>query len=169
MLSAHGHDAVFIDRDEEKREIIAHTYPLVSYCIRAMQVVAMGSTPSAATSTNTQSHTRTDTHLYVRIHVWLYIDPFSVSGGDQGWTAVTDNYVTFHMIRSDEPTRPPQAIVASRTDNFEGFEFEITKTTRARRTKPMFIQWHKKGSKHNYGLQLVTEEQAIAVRCSTMR
>lgn len=88
----------------------------------------------------------------------------SVSGSDKGWTAITDGYVSFHVTHSEEFLRAPYTLTAPRTETFDGFEFEILKSTRARRTKPTFLQWHRKGSKHNYGLQLINEEQAIAVR-----
>eukprot|EP00035_Acanthoeca_spectabilis_P008276 m.151420 g.151420 ORF g.151420 m.151420 type:complete len:1267 (-) comp14292_c0_seq1:770-4570(-) len=86
-----------------------------------------------------------------------------VSGSDKGWTAITDGYVSFHVTHSEEFLRAPYTLTAPRTETFDGFEFEILKSTRARRTKPTFLQWHRKGSKHNYGLQLINEEQAIAL------
>jgi len=76
---------------------------------------------------------------------------------------MTDGYVSFHVIFTEAAARSPHVIMSPRTDTYDGFETEIIRSTRARRTKPTFIQWHRKGSKQNYGLQLINEEQAISM------
>ena len=73
---------------------------------------------------------------------------------------MTEGYVDLDIVHNKELTKHPFAI---RSDNKSGrsFHFNIVHQTRSRRTRANFLQWHVKGAKVNYGVQLANEPQAI--------
>lgn len=86
----------------------------------------------------------------------------SVTGSPEGWKPVTDGYVALDVIHTEVNVLHPFSL---RSNSVQGkvFQFDIVPETRSRLTQATFLQWHLKGSKLNYGLQLINEESAIKV------
>ena len=92
------------------------------------------------------------------------------SGSSDGWTPITQGYVDLDILylESQQSFGHPYSIYASSTTG-EPFSFQIVAETRSRRTRSTFLQWHIKGGKMNYGVQLATEEQTMKLESVVLK
>lgn len=75
------------------------------------------------------------------------------TGNREGWLPITDGYVQIDIMHTETYLTHPFSM---RTSSLNGrfFQFDVVAETRSRRTKATFLQWHLKGSKRNFGVQV---------------
>eukprot|EP00050_Salpingoeca_kvevrii_P014593 m.37765 g.37765 ORF g.37765 m.37765 type:complete len:1516 (-) comp5853_c0_seq3:127-4674(-) len=101
----------------------------------------------------------TDTPAYSIVGNYIGIVYSCEQGEARNWKPLAEGYVPIHVLCYADQLRPYK-IVASCDKTGTCLEFDIVLETRARRTRPNFLQWHLKGHRLNYGVHFANEQQA---------